>query len=99
MKKILIKVLIVVVLCAPFFLYPYMRIQKDRQQEQTAVTEMQSTEDSAEASADNRDKDKMKVTWETIVLFGIAAGAGALRYRHAKQMREAAREEYMKKTV
>lgn len=99
MKKYLVRILLVVVLCVPFFIYPYLRIQKDRQQEQAAVTETQMMDNDTGQAENSRSRDRMKVTWETVVLFGIAAGAGALRFRHAKQMRESAREQYSNKMV
>ncbi len=94
MKKILIRIIIVAALCTPFLIYPYLRVQKDRQ-EQAAVETQATTAESGQSTGEN---DGMKITWETIVLLGIAGGAGALRYRHAKQMRQAALNEWQKKT-
>lgn len=94
MKKILIRIVIIAILCTPFLIYPYMRVQKDRQDQ--TIVETQGIE--AESGQSDSTNDDMKITWETIALLGIAGGAGALRYRHAKQMRQSVLDEWQKKT-
>lgn len=85
-KKTIRRILIVIVLLIPFFIYPVLGAKKQAQNENKTVT-------SQETDEKNKDENGLGITWQTIVLGGVAVTTGALRVRHIKKLREAGLDE------
>lgn len=85
-KKAIGRILLVIILLIPFFIYPVLGAKKQAQNENQTVI-------SQEAEEKDKDENGLGITWQTIALGGVAVTAGMLRMRHAKKLREAGLDE------